>query len=198
MPKLIASFSMSLDGFIAGPDVDIDEPMGRGGERLHDWLFKSDSEVDAAMTREAFERVGAVLVGRRTFDIGIGQWEDTPFPAPSFVLTHRGREPLAMKSGTFVFVTDGIDSALEQAKRAAGGKDVVVMGAETAQQYLKAGLVDEVVLQLVPVLLGAGTRLFDRLGEGGIELIATRTLESPSVTHLKFEPARGAGQGGMT
>jgi dihydrofolate reductase len=190
MPKLVAAFSMSLDGFVAGPDVSIGHPMGQVGERLHHWLFKSDSEVDATMARETFERVGAVLLGRRTFDISIGQWEDTPYPAPSFVLTHRGREPLVMKSGTFVFVTDGIDSALEKARRAAGGKDVIVMGAETAQQYLKAGLVDEVALQLVPVLLGAGTRLFDSVGERHIELIATRTVESPSVTHLRFELAR--------
>jgi dihydrofolate reductase len=190
MPKLVAAFSMSLDGFIAGPEVGIDHPMGKGGERLHHWLFKSTSEVDTGMARELSARIGAVLLGRRTFDIGIGPWADTPYPAPSFVLTNRAREPLIMKSGAFNFVTDGIDSALQRARQAAGGKDVIVMGAETAQQYLKAGLVDEIVMQLVPVLLGAGIRLFDHVGDRHIELIANRTVESPFVTHLTFEVVR--------
>lgn len=185
MGKLILSFSMSLDGFIAGPDVSVDQPMGEGGERLHDWLFKSTSEIDAEMARAISP--GAVLVGRHTFDLGIGPWEDTPFPAPTFVLTHRARDPLVMKSGTFTFVTDGIESALHQARAAAGGGDIVVMGADVAQQYLKAGLADALVIQLVPVLLGGGTRLFEQAGGKQIELARTRLIGSPLVTHLGFE-----------
>ena len=150
MGKLVLVYSMSLDGFIAGPDVGVDEPMGKDGERLHDWMFKSASDIDADMAREQSARPGAVVLGRRTFDLGIGPWEDTPFPVPCFVLTHEEREPLVMKSGTFTFVTDGIESALRQAKVAAGDKDIFVMGANAAQQYLKARLVDEIVLQLVP------------------------------------------------
>lgn len=138
MTKVVLSFSMSLDGFVAGPDVGIDQPMGRGGERLHDWLFKSPSEIDAEKAREISQRVGAAIVGRRTFDVGIGPWEDTPYPVPSFVLTHEKRQPLAMKSGTFTFVTDGIESALSRARVAAGDKDIVVMGADAARQIFPA------------------------------------------------------------
>jgi dihydrofolate reductase len=185
MGKLILSFSISLDGFVAGPDVSVEQPMGRGGERLHDWMFKSDSPIDREMAGELAPRIGAVIVGRRTFDVGIGPWEDTPYPAPTFVLTHRARAPLAMKSGTFTFVTDGIESALGQARKAAAGKDIVVLGAGTARQYLEADHAEEFVLQLVPVLLGDGTRLFGRIRES-IEVVATRTVVSPSVTHLKF------------
>jgi dihydrofolate reductase len=192
MGKLLLSFSMSLDGFIAGPDVSLDEPMGRGGERLHQWMFNDSPErgVDPHMAKEIFDVVGAVILGRRTFDVGLKPWEDTPFPAPCFVLTHRPRETLAMKSGTFSFVADGIASALDQARAAAGGKDIVVMGANAAQQYLQAGLVDTLVLQLAPVLLGAGTRLFDHLGTDQIELTQTRLIGSPFVTHMKFDVAK--------
>ena len=108
-----------------------------------------------------------MIVGRRTFDVGLGPWGDTPFPAPTFVITHEKREPLAMQSGTFTFVTDGIESALRHARSAAAARDILVMGADVAQQYLKAGLVDEIIIQLVPILMGAGTRLFDRTGGPG-------------------------------
>jgi dihydrofolate reductase len=189
MSKLILSFSTSLDGFIAGSDVSIEQPMGKGGERLHDWMFKSDSPVDKQMAGELAPSIGAVIVGRRTFDVGIGPWEDTPFPASTFVLTHEKRAPLAMKSGTFTFVIDGIKSALDQAQAAANGKDIVVMGADTARQYLKAGFVDEIVIQLVPALLGAGTRLFDHVGSQ-VKLETTRAIPSPSVTHLRFSVLR--------
>jgi dihydrofolate reductase len=189
MAKVVLSFSMSLDGFVAGPDVSVDEPMGRGGERLHDWLFKSSSEIDAEKAQESSQRVGATIVGRRTFDVGIGPWGDTPFPAPSFVLTHEERRPLAMKSGTFIFVNDGIESALRKAREAAGDKDILVMGANAAWQYLAAGLADEIVIQLVPVLLGAGARLLDNLGDGPIELEQTGAVQSPSVTHLRYATA---------
>ena len=184
MAKLVLSYSMSLDGFVAGPDVSVEQPMGRGGERLHDWMFSSTSPVDKELAAEASP--GAVIVGRRTFDVGLGPWGDTPFPAPTFVITHEKREPLAMKSGTFTFVTDGIESALSRARAAAGAGDIWVMGADVAQQFLKAGHVEEIIIQLVPVLMGAGVRLFDGIGERLIELTPTRTIQSPSVTHLRY------------
>ncbi len=197
MTKVVLSFSMSLDGFVAGPDVGIDEPMGRGGERLHDWLFKSSSGIDAEKAREISQRVGATIVGRRTFDVGIGPWEDTPYPVPSFVLTHEKRQPLAMKSGAFTFVTDGIESAHSQARAAAGGKDIVVMGADAARQYVAAGLADEIIIQLVPVLMGRGTRLFDQLEDRQIELTQARAVQSPSVTHLIYRLAKDSERGNL-
>ena len=192
MGRLLLTFTMSLDGFVAGPDVSVEQPMGRGGERLHDWLFTDSSErgVDPEMAREMLDVAGAVILGRRTFDVGLRPWGDTPYPMPCFVLTHQRREALAMKSGTFTFVADGIASALDQARAAAGGKDIVVMGANAGGQYLKAGLVDEIVLQLAPVLLGAGTRLFEQIGTGPIELTRTRLIGSPFVAHMKFSVAK--------
>ena len=192
MAKLLLVFTMSLDGFIAGPEVSVDHPMGKGGERLHQWMFNDSAErgIDPEMAKEMADVAGAVILGRRTFDIGLKPWGDTPYPMPCFVLTHRPREPLAMKSGTFTFVADGIASALAQARVAAGGKDIIVMGANTAQQYLSAGLADAIVLQLAPVLLGAGTRLFDHLGAGHIELVRTRLIGSPFVTHMRFDIAK--------
>jgi dihydrofolate reductase len=191
--------SMSLDGFIAGPDIDVDRPMGDGGERLHQWLFQGDSDravaadgnspdgVDTQVAREFSTATGAVVIGKRMFDVGVGLWGDTPFPVPSFVLTHEAREPLVMKSAVFTFVTDGIDSAVRQAQAVAGDKDVLVMGgAGIAQECLRAGILDEIQIQLVPVLLGAGTRLFDHLSPNHIELERTRLIESPHVTHLRF------------
>ena len=194
MGKLLLTFTMSLDGFIAGPDVGVEQPMGKGGERLHEWMFNDSAErgVDPEMANEMLDAAGAVILGRRTFDVGLGPWGDTPYPVPCFVLTHRRREDLAMKSGTFTFVDDGIVSALDQAKAAAGEKDIIVMGANAAQQYLRAGLADEIVLQLAPVLLGAGTRLFDNIGAEHIELTRTRMIGSPFVTHLKFSVASKA------
>ena len=187
MGKVVLSFTMSLDGFIAGPNVGEQEPMGEGGEQLHQWLFDKTSEVDQEMANDIFSRVGAVILGRRTFDLGLEHWEDTPFPAPSFVLTHETREPMQMKSATFTFTADGVESVVEQAKVAAAGKDVVVMGANVAQQLLKAGQVDEIVLQIAPVLLGRGIRLFDRIGSQQIDLKRTAVIESPLVTHLHFQ-----------
>jgi dihydrofolate reductase len=185
MSKVIADLSMSLDGFIAGPNVSVEVPMGEGGERLHEWL--SEGGVDAEIARELSETAGATVVGRRMFDVGVGEWEDTPYPVPCFVLTHEQREELTMKSGTFTFVTDGIESALEQAKEAAGEKDVIVMGgANIVQQFLRAGLVDEMSLHLVPVLLGDGVRLFDGIGNELIELESTRVIDSPGVTHISY------------
>jgi dihydrofolate reductase len=161
--------------------------MGRGGERLHEWLFKSDSDVDAAQTRELSTTTGAVVVGKRTFDVGVGLWQDTPFPVPCFVLTHEPREEMVMKSASFTFVTDGMVSALRLARQAAGDRNVLVMGGPTtARQCVRDGLVDEIRLQLVPVILGNGTRLFDRLDTGHLDLEPTVVLESPRVTHLRY------------
>lgn len=187
MGKVTLDMSMSLDGFIAGLNVGVDLPMGEGGLRLHDWLFNtSASEVDAEVEREMSATTGAVVLGRRTFDVGVGPWGDVPFPVPCFVLTHEDREQIVKKSGTFTFVTDGIESALQRAKVAAGGKDVRLMGADIAQQFLRAGLLDEIQINLVPVLLGDGVRLFDPIGAERIELESTRVIQSPGVTHLKF------------
>jgi dihydrofolate reductase len=192
MSRLLIAFTMSLDGFIAGPEVGVEHPMGRGGERLHEWILNdsADRGVDPEMAKELFGLVGAVILGRRTFDVGLAPWGDTPFPVPCFVLTHERRENLKMKSGTFTFVNDGIESALRRARQAAVRKDVLVMGADAAQQYLKAGLVDELILQIAPVLLGKGTRLFDRIGDDHIELHRERLVGSPFVTHLKFSVVR--------
>lgn len=187
MGSIVLNMSVSLDGYGAGPGVAVERPMGEGGERLHEWLFTGDSEVDAQVARELSDSTGAVVVGRRTFDVGVDLWQDTPFPVPCFVLTHEPRERLPMRSAAFTFVTDGVGRALEQAQAAAAGKNVLIMGgAHTAQQFLSAGLVDEVQIQLVPVLLGAGVRLFDRLGTQHIELERTRLLASEQVTHLRF------------
>jgi dihydrofolate reductase len=187
MGAVVLHVTMSLDGFIAGPDVGVENPMGVGGLRLHEWLFNSDaSETDSKILKEHFAAVGAVVLGRRTFDVGVDIWKDTPYPVPSFVVTHRGRDELTMNSGTFMFVTEGVESAIHQAKAAAGAKHVTLMGADVAQQAISAGLLDEIHLQLAPVLLGAGRRLFEHLGTEHIELERTAVTASPYVTHLRF------------
>ncbi|MFJ5827880.1 dihydrofolate reductase family protein [Streptomyces sp. NPDC093089] len=187
MSKVVLNVTMSLDGFMAGPDISAEHPMGRGGLRLHEWIFDtSGSEVDAAVAREVSDSTGAVVLGRRTFDVGVEVWEDTPFPVPCFVLTHNARSQAVMKSGTFTFITGGVESALQQARAAAGGKDVTIMGADIAQQALRARLLDEINLQIAPVLMGDGRRLFDHLGKEHIELERSRILVSPHVTHMRF------------
>jgi len=185
------SVSVSLDGFSTGPEVSVDQPMGAGGERLHEWLFADDMDrIDAEVARERRAASGAVLIGRRMFELGVGPWGDTPFAMPCFVVTHRARTDLPMASGTFVFVTDGIERALQLAREAAGERDVQILGgADIQQQYLRAGLVDEIDLQLVPVLLGAGTRLFDKLAIdpiAPIELERVRLAGTPHVTHMRL------------
>lgn len=192
MGKVVLSASMSLDGFMAGPDVGLEHPMGRGGERLHEWLFDDTTEglLDAEIAKEAGAALGAVVVGRRTFDVGLESWGDVPCPVPCFVLTHETRDDLPMSSGTFCFVDGSIPSSLEHAQAAAGERDVLLMGASVGQQFLDAGLVDELAIQIVPVLLGAGTRLFDHLGPEHIELDRTASIESPHVTHLRFRVVR--------
>ncbi|MFJ4467689.1 dihydrofolate reductase family protein [Streptomyces sp. NPDC089424] len=191
MSKVVLHVTMSLDGFMAGPDISVEHPMGRGGLRLHDWILHTPTDdVDAGVAQEVSASTGAVVLGRRTFDVGVEVWQDTPFPVPCFVLTHHARSRRAMKSGTFTFVTQGLESALRQAEAVADGKDVTLMGADVAQQALRAGLLDEINLQLAPVLLGGGRRLFEHLGTEHLELERTRVLPSPLVTHLRFQVRR--------
>ena len=186
----VVHMSMSLDGFVAGPNVRVEHPMGEGGERLHEWMFGGAGDpADARVAAEMFstETVGAVVMGRTTFTVGEAAWGvDGTFGVPCFVVTHRAAETLVKGPTTFTFVTDGIESALAQAEAAADGKDVNVMGADTVQQLLRAGRLDEIQINLVPVLLGDGTRLFDGLGTGHVELDRARVVESPRMTHLTY------------
>jgi dihydrofolate reductase len=181
MGSVLLDVSMSLDGFIAGPDVGQALPMGAGGERLHDWM--SAGGVDAQVARDLAASAGAMVMGRRTFDLGEGPWGDTPFPVPCFVLTHQARAELVKASGTFTFVTDGVQAALARARAVAGDKDVCLMGAD---------LLEELHLHLVPVLLGGGTRLFDHLG-GPVELERTGLIGTAHATHLRYRVVRAAG-----
>jgi dihydrofolate reductase len=183
---------MSLDGYVAGPDISVENAMGLGGDRLHTWMFNvgPESKIDMGMARELLAKVGAVVLGKRTFDVGLQHWNDTPYPVPSFVVTHEKRDRLEMKSAAFTFVNDGLHSALEQAQAAAAAKVVMVMGADIAQQVLKEKLADEIHLQLVPVLLGRGIRLFEKLGIDPVELTCERAVNSPYITHLKYRIAK--------
>jgi dihydrofolate reductase len=202
MGQVVLDVSMSLDGFIAGPHVDVRRPLGDGGDRLHEWAFRDAEKQPLVrggttfgrhpMLEESFDTTGAVIIGRRTFDVGEGPWgENPPFQVPCFILTHRPREKVVKQGGTtFTFVTDGIRSALEEAKAAAGDKNIALMGANTAQQYMKAGLLDEMQIHIIPVLLGQGIRLFQPLGSEHIELERIRALASPDVTHLRFRVVR--------
>ena len=209
MGKVRIQVTMSLDGFVAGPEQSVENPLGIGGMKLHDWAFALEAwraqhgleggEVNAStpVMEESLAGIGAELMGRNKFGGGPGPWgddpwngwwgEDPPFHMPVFVLTHHPREPLIMEGGTtFHFVTDGIESALEQATAAAGGQDVLIGGgANVAQQYLAAGLVDELDIALVPVLLGAGERLLDHVGSD-LRLEQVRAVEAPGVTHLRY------------
>lgn len=186
--------SISLDGFVTGPDVGPDQAMGVGGDRLHEWLFSSsdprDKEVAAAMN--STETTGAVVMGRHTFDLGEPHWgEGGTFHLPVFVITHRAAPTLVKKTTRFTFVTDGPERALALAQEAAGDKAVNVMGAQTVQEFLRRGVVDELHLNLNPVLLQAGTRLFEHLGADGIELERLNVIPSSTgVTHLTFRIPR--------
>ncbi len=189
---VMLELSMSLDGFIAGPNVDVEQPMGDGGERLHHWMFSGKTEREADVDEEqTFTSSGAFVMGRRTFDLGVGPWGENPtFHAPCFVLSRDAHETIPKAGGTtYTFVTDGVESAVAQAKAAAGDKQIMVMGgANTAQQCLRAGLLDEILIHLVPVLFGDGTRLFDHLSPEPIEIELERTTvsEAHGVTHLRF------------
>lgn len=188
--NVVLEMSMSLDGFIAGPNIDMEQPMGEGGERLHEWMFSGKTEREADVDEEqAFKSTGAIVMGRRTFDLGVGPWGENPtFHAPCFVLSRDAHDTITKAGGTtYSFVTDGAQSAVAQARAAAGDKQIVVMGgANTAQQCLRAGLLEEIQIHLVPVLLGDGTRLFDQLDPEHIELDSTMVSTAPGVTHLRF------------
>jgi dihydrofolate reductase len=211
MSRLRFRISMSLDGFIAGPNQSLEHPLGIGGDRLHEWVLPlaewraphglEGGEVNesSAVVRESNANIGATIMGRNMFGGYPGPWdagepwngwwgENPPFHHPVFVLTHHARAPLRLEGGTtFTFVTDGFESALKQARQAAGAMDVALAGgAKAAQQYLAAGLVDEMEINLAPVLLGSGERLFEGLGDDLRGLKLVRTLATPRVVHLKF------------
>ena len=209
MSKVRVHISTSLDGYVAGPTQTLENPLGEGGEELHDWLVRlkawrehagmegGEENVSSAVFHEEIANVGAEIMGRGKFGpAGRGPWgddpwrgwwgEDPPFHKPVFVLTHHEREPLTLSDTTFTFVTDGIESALEQATEAAGDKDVFIGGgADTINQYLAAGLVDELELHVVPIILGGGERLFVGVGPD-VKLEELRAVEAPGVAHLKY------------
>jgi dihydrofolate reductase len=190
MGTVLLDVSISLDGYLAGPGVSAEHPMGQGGERLHEWLFgQSPDEHDKAVAKELNGTVGATVLGRRTFDVGLAQWGGTPFPAPAFVLTHRPQPDLAMSSGTFHFVTDGPDSAVRQARAAAGDRHVAVLGADVTRQLLDAGLLEEIRVHIVPVLLGRGVRLFEHLG-ATVDLEQVGSVPSSRMAHLTYRVRR--------
>jgi dihydrofolate reductase len=214
MSTVSSQISMSLDGFVAGPGQSRDDPLGRGGLRLHDWLFGLDSwraqhgltggarNVDAEVVDEMTRDVGAYVMGRRMFGGGEGPWDeswtgwwgdDPPFHTPVFVLTHHPRAPLTMRGGTeFRFVTDGIESALGQAREAAGDREVSIAGGGSAvQQYLAAGLLDTLQVHLVPIVLGSGTRLFEAVGDPRLEPVTV--VAGPTVTHIRYRLHRPDG-----
>ena len=199
MGKVKLDISMSLDGFITGPDDRPGQELGEGGEQLHEWVVAvagwrkrhglegGETGPDDDVVEEASANVGAIVMGRRMFDLGEPHWgDDPPFRVPVFVVTHRARDTVEKEGTTFTFVTEGVESALDQARAAAGDENISVAGgAETVQQLIAAGLVDEIQLHVVPLFLGGGRRLFDQLGKE-IELERMRVVDSPGVTHLKY------------
>lgn len=190
MSKVYSAISVSLDGFITGPNVRIGNGLGDNGERLHDWMFDTKTEADAKITEEQYATTGAVIMGKGMFDVGFEPWGDPPpFRMPVFIVTHEAREPLPMQGGTtYNFVTEGIEAALRLARAAAGDKHVGVWGgADIIRQYLKAGLLDEMRIHIVPILLGGGIRLFEGLDLAGIELRKISTVDTPGATHFVFE-----------
>jgi dihydrofolate reductase len=214
MGRLTLDISMSLDGYIAGPNQTLEQPLGESGEQLHEWalglaawrephgLSGGETNRDSEVVEETLAAVGATVMGRRMFSGGSGPWEkdrnadgwwgdDPPFHHPVYILTHHPRETATKQGGTsFTFVTDGIEAALDQAREAAGDKDVAVAGgANVVQQYLAAGLLDELQVHVVPMLLGGGVRLFAE-GADTVGLENIRAIESPSVTHLKYRVLR--------
>jgi dihydrofolate reductase len=212
MGRVRLDISMSLDGFVAGPNATLEAPLGENGDRLHEWVFGLKSfraahgmeggtvNRDDEIVAESLASTGAVIMGRRMFSGGEGPWgldpnadgwwgEEPPFGVSVFILSHYSRETEHKSGGTaFAFVNDGIESALEQAREAAGDKDVLVAGgADVAQQYLRAGLLDELQIHLAPVFLGDGVRLFDGLSPEAAGLVPERVVAAtPSVTHLRY------------
>jgi dihydrofolate reductase len=193
MGKVTFDISMSLDGFMTAAGQRPDEPMGAGGQRLVDWAFGAD-ERDRAVLTNGIASIGAVIAGHRTYETSVPWWGPDgptgPARVPVFVLCHKAPDDVP-EGGVYAFVTEGIERALEQAREVAGDKDVTVMGgAETGQQYLRAGLVDELSIHLVPVLFGAGTRMFEGLGDQHLQLENRGSVQTPSATHLRFGIAR--------
>ena len=208
--RLKLTMSMSLDGYVAGPNQSLDDPLGEGAEAVHEWMFATrtfsemqgreggETGLDDDQVRLWNENVGAVIMGRNMFGPVRGEWPDDewkgwwgdepPYHAPVFVLTHHAREPVEMEGGTtFYFVTDGIESALERAREAAGGRDVSIGGgASTVQQYLRAGLVDEMRLHVTPVLLGAGERLLEGVGSALADFECVELVSSPAAAHFTY------------
>ena len=212
MGKVIVDISMSLDGFVAGPNPSLEDPLGEGGERLHEWVVAleawrkvhglegGETTASSELVEESLADTGAYLMGRKMFSGGEGPWEDDPnaggwwgedlpFVGPVFVLTHHPREPLTSKGKTMTFVTDGLDAALARARETAGEKNIAVAGgASVIQQVLAADELDELQVNVAPILLGGGTRLFDGGARQALELV--RVVEAPGVTHLKYRVAR--------
>jgi dihydrofolate reductase len=211
MSLVTCQISMSLDGFVAGPNQSAENPIGEGGMRLHEWALATASwreqhgleggerDADSAVIDTVSDGIGAYVMGRRMFGGGDGAWdeswtgwwgEDPPYHAPVFVLTHHPRESLAMQGATtFHFVTDGIESALARAREAAGEQHVAIAGgASTVRQALAAGLLDELYLHVVPVILGAGERLLEDVGDPPLEIV--EVVDSPAVTHVKYRVVR--------
>jgi dihydrofolate reductase len=210
MGTVVVDMTTSLDGYVAGPDPSTEQPLGTGGELLHRWMLElaswselhggegGERSADDDVVREQLESTGAHLMGRRMFSGGKGPWEtdpvangwwgdDPPFRVPVFVLTHHPREPLALGQSTFTFVTDGLAAALEQARAAAGDRNVhVAGGASVAQQALALGQLHEIQIHYAPILLGGGTRLFDDFDGGPLPLEVTRVISSTAVTHVRY------------
>ncbi|HKC18165.1 MAG TPA: dihydrofolate reductase family protein [Candidatus Dormibacteraeota bacterium] len=213
MSKVICHQSISIDGFSAGPNQSLENPIGEGGMRLHEWMFETaafrrmqgldggSEGADSAVVEELASNtgVGAHIMGRNMFAVGRGEWDldwrgwwgpNPPYHDATFVLTHYPRDPIPMEGGTtFYFVTDGIESALRQAREAAGTKDVQVAGgASTVRQFLRAGLLDELSLHLVPTVLGSGERLLENVGE--VRMTPVEVIASPAVTHIRYRIER--------
>ncbi|MDM7916084.1 MAG: dihydrofolate reductase family protein [Candidatus Eisenbacteria bacterium] len=211
MSRLRFGITMSADGYVAGPRQSLQNPLGEGGEKLHEWVVGLRTFLaihgkeggatgpDDEVVAESVQNIGATIMGRQMFGGGDGPWgsdppwrgwwgDDPPFHHPVFVLTHHEREPLPMKGGTtFYFVTDGIRAALDMARKAAKGRDVnLAGGADAAQQYLRAGLIDEMEIHVVPLMLGDGARLFENTEGRQAEYECVRVLGSPSVSHFKY------------